>query len=160
MRFFLDTEWQNNATRDLVSLALVSADGAHRFYAERDPLPDAPSAFVREVVYPLLERGKTALPDREFGRQLRSFLAPFDSPLVMADALLDFTLLNEALRGFEQGWPSQAAPYRPIHVTYGDVLNNIEVYFESNPIARARRHHAAVDAEALRWAFETSIELS
>lgn len=79
MRPFLDTEWQSDTERHLVSLALVSADGTHCVFAESDPVPDATSAFVREVVYPLLERGRATLPHRELGRQLRSFLAQFDS---------------------------------------------------------------------------------
>lgn len=74
MRVFVDIEWENETTRELVSLALVTQDGRHRFYAERTPLPKAPSTFVREVVYPLLERGPSALPDRAFSKELRVFL--------------------------------------------------------------------------------------
>ncbi len=88
MRLFLDTEWENEVTHELVSLALVSQDGRHRFYAERDPLPVAPSAFVREVVYPLLDRGSVALPDPTLTLELRTFLAQVEAPLVLADSSL------------------------------------------------------------------------
>lgn len=40
MCFLLDTGWADVLRSELVSLALVSADGVCRFYAERDPLPD------------------------------------------------------------------------------------------------------------------------
>jgi len=99
VRLSLDTEWESEATHELVSLALVSQDGQHRFYAERDPLPVAPSAFVREVVYPLLDRGSVALPDPTLTRELRAFLAQVEAPLVLADSSLDLTLLARVFGG-------------------------------------------------------------
>lgn len=74
-RLFLDSEWNNEAARELVSIALVSENGAHEFYAERDPLPGAPSRFVREEVYRLLERGPAALPDTALSQALEKFMA-------------------------------------------------------------------------------------
>ena len=58
---FLDTEWADPEGRELVSLALVSQDGEAVFYAERDPLPVNPTGFVKDSVYPLLDRGSVAL---------------------------------------------------------------------------------------------------
>ncbi|WP_232310283.1 3'-5' exoribonuclease [Pseudoxanthomonas mexicana] len=43
---FLDTEWADPTGSELVSLALITEDGIHRFYAERDPLPDVATDFV------------------------------------------------------------------------------------------------------------------
>lgn len=157
MRLFVDAEWENEATQELVSLALVSQDGCYRFYAERDPLPGAPSIFVREMVYPLLDRGGAALCDAAFSQALRAFLTSFEAPLVLADSSQDFKLLSHAVRGFGLTSLPPAPPYRPMLVTFGDVLMRIEDYFEYHPLARTRRHHALVDAEALRWAFERSI---
>ena len=159
MRLFLDTEWANDASRELVSLALVSQDGAHRFYAERDPLPGAPSSFVRTVVYPLLERNEVALTDSEFTIKLRAFLCQFaEPPLVLYDALLDRKMLAHAIEGFGRlGNFGPIPDVRPMLVTFGDVLSNIEIYFDLHPNAKARRHHAGVDAEALRWAFDTAM---
>lgn len=94
---FLDTEWANDATRELVSLALINVDGTRRFYAERDPLPSAPSTFVRSVVYPLLDRGTAALPDVAFGKALIDFIVGFDQPTIMFHALLDRMQLMRAL---------------------------------------------------------------
>lgn len=157
MRLFLDAEWENEASHELVSLALVSQDGRHRFYAERDPLPVAPSAFVREVVYPLLDRGSAALPDPTLTRELRAFLAQVEAPLVLADSSLDLTLLARVLSGFDQPDLAPASPYRSMLITFGDVQMRVEDYFENHPLAKMRRHHAMVDAEALRWAFEAAI---
>jgi DNA polymerase III epsilon subunit-like protein len=41
----------------------------------------------------------------------------------------------------------------PVLVSRGDVLDELERYFEIHPEITARRHHARVDAEALRSAF-------
>lgn len=159
MRLFLDTEWANDASRELVSLALVSQDGIHRLYLERDPLPGAPSSFVSEVVYPLLERGESAVSDPEFTRRLRSFLSGFgEPPLVLCDALMDATLMRHALVGFgREGDYGPMPEFRSAVITFGDVLDNIETYFDANPVEKASRHHAGVDAEALRWAFNAAM---
>jgi hypothetical protein len=95
----LDTEWANDACRELVSLALVNSDGSKRFYAERDPLPGAPSPFVLSVVYPLLERGDSAIPDEAFAEKLRAFVASFDNPRIHFDLQIDKVQLAEALSG-------------------------------------------------------------
>src|SRR3546814_16305115 len=74
-RLFLDTEWADASGQQLVSLALLSEDCVHRFYAEIDPLPTSTTLFVRTVVYPLLQRGDAALSATQFTRRLRRFLA-------------------------------------------------------------------------------------
>lgn len=149
---FLDTEWANDACRELVSLALVNADGSRRFYAERDPLPGAPSSFVRTIVYPLLERGAAAVPDHIFAHRLREFIASFDNPRIHFDGQLDKVQLMQALSCFGRS-KEDIPPFTPILVTRQDVLDELELYFARDPKACARRHHAAVDAEALRFAF-------
>lgn len=154
MRLFLDTEWANDAVRELVSLGLVSADGQHRFYAERDPLPLGPSSFVREVVYPLLERGKCALQDEAFAVSLQTFVRQFEAPVVIADGALDFKFFAHVLNGFGRSGMPPPPDYRPMLMSYADVQVRVEEYFDRNSLARACRHHALVDAEALRWAFE------
>ncbi|MBA3916801.1 MAG: 3'-5' exoribonuclease [Acidobacteriales bacterium] len=150
---FLDTEWANDAARALVSLALISEDGQHRFYAERNPLPAAPSSFVRQTVYPLLERGAVALPDPEFTRRLREFVESVPGlPVVLADGMLDFSMLRLALSGFGVSDGAASPEWKPELVTDRIILDRIESYFSLNTDARARRHHAMVDAEALRRA--------
>jgi len=73
MMLFIGTEFADTTARDLVSIAMVSEDGHFEFYAERDPLPAAPSDFVRNVVYPLLDRGERSLTDDEMAKQLHAF---------------------------------------------------------------------------------------
>jgi 3' exoribonuclease, RNase T-like len=147
---FLDTEWNNDAARELVSLALIHEDGLRRFYAERLPRPEAPSSFVRAVVYPLLEG--PVLSDQEFGAQLRAFIASFDHPRIHFDGAIDQRQLARALTGFGT-WNGGIPAWEPVLVTRLDVLDKQEQYFASRPDQVARRHHAAVDAEALRHAW-------
>jgi len=43
--------------------------------------------------------------------------------------------------------------YALVYVSWQDVMDELERYFESNHEALARRLHAGVDAEALRHAY-------
>lgn len=149
---FLDTEWNNDAVRELVSLALVSADATQCFYAERAPRPGAPSSFVSKVVYPLLDGGDAALSDESFGEQLRAFVASFDHPRIHFDGAIDKRQLARALTGFGT-WSGEVPAWEPVLVTHQGVLGELEIYFGCRPERAARRHHAAVDAEALRAAY-------
>ena len=157
--FFLDTEWADPMGSELVSLALVSEDGAHRFYAERESLPATPTDFVRAVVYPLLDRGKAAMSDQAMTTGLRAFLGGDPEPIVLADYPNDLALLKYVLAGFDLP-DDQAAACGPIPqpvmtrmLKEGATGLLIEDYFEAHPEARARRHHALVDAQALRMAW-------
>lgn len=161
MRLFLDTEWADPEAHHLVSLALIDTSETRQFYCEIDPMPDRPTEFVREHVYPHLQGGLWAKPERSFCLSLRNFLhhqqreAP---PLVLATHEADFVLLRHALNGFGQNISGGVPLWTPILVTQGDVLGHLETYFERNPEASKRQHHAMVDAIALRWAFEYVIE--
>jgi hypothetical protein len=157
MRLYLDTEWANDAARELVSLALISDDARTQVYVERDPLPLAPSTFVREVVYPLLDRGDVAMPDEALTAQLRSAIEAADNPRVIADSPADFALLTAALGGFGRRGLPPAPPWRPTLDRSMAVALRIEEYFDTCPPAAARRHHAMVDAKALRWAVEGTL---
>ncbi|MGH8085304.1 MAG: hypothetical protein ACREPV_08495 [Lysobacter sp.] len=157
---FLDCEWADVLGAELVSLALVSADGEHRFYAERDPLPEQPTDFVRGVVYPLLDRGSTALPDTEFTAGLRRFLSDVPAPCVLFDYPNDGALLRYALAGFELPMAvADSCGPQPLQLVTtrlareGLVAVLLEDWFQAHPVAAARRHHALVDAEALRQAW-------
>lgn len=161
MRLYLDCEWADPEARHLVSMALIDASETRQFYCEIDPLPERPTAFVRELVYPHLQRGVWAKSERGFCLSLRNFLhhqRREAAPLVLATHETDFALLRHALCGFGQDIPGGVPSWTPILVTQGDVLEHYETYFERNPDARKRQHHAMVDAIALRWAFEYAIE--
>lgn len=147
-RLFLDTEWADMAGSKLVSLALISEDGQRKLYVERDPLPSPGSDFVEHIVYPLLERGWSAIPDREIAERVRTFLDATAAPEVLADHPNDFALLRRVL---DQA--SASAEWTPILLDQSDMRGHLETYFDRHPDRRRFRHHAAVDAEALRWAF-------
>lgn len=154
-RLFLDTEWADTMASELVSLALVSEDGAHRYYAEVNPLPANPTDFVRHVVYPLLEHGYNAMQPIDLTRSLRRFLRQFPAPIfVLFDYAADGALFRYALDGFESNADHGACPSVTTTLIHrDDVRTLIERYFSNHPEVSHRRHHAGVDAEALRWAF-------
>ena len=157
-RLFLDCEWADPEGKQLVSLALVDAVGGTRFYGEIDPLPETATSFVKETVYPLLERGESAKSTSELAAALRLFLAQLPEPrLVFADHPVDFTLLANALGGFGEGFTGNMPAWQAVEVTQGDVLMCRDMYFDLHPEARKRQHHAGVDVEALRWGFESVI---
>lgn len=131
---FPDTEWANDVTRELVSLAITNADGSCRFYAERDALPSVPSTSVSKGVFPLLERGSAALDDIAFGIALRSYINGFSNPVIHFDALLDRTLLRRALSGSGH-LDDEVMPVETKLVTRTDVLERLEMYFSANPAA-------------------------
>ncbi len=156
---FLDTEWADPTGSELVSLALITEDGIHRFYAERDPLPDVATDFVRSVVYPLLERGRWRMTDQAMTTGLRAFLSAVAEPIVVADYPNDLALLQYVIAGFDlsddQAEACGPAP-KPIMTRMlkeGATGMLVEDYFAGHPKAAARRHHALVDAEALRMAW-------
>lgn len=156
---FLDTEWADSMGSELVSLALISEDGFHRFYAERDPLPEAPTDFVRSVVYPLLDRGKWRMSDQAMTTGLRAFLGVVPHPIVLADYPNDLALLRYVISGFDLPDELAAAcgpipqPVMTRMLKEGVMGMLVENYFAGHPEAAARRHHALVDAEALRMAW-------
>lgn len=154
-RLFLDTEWADTLASELVSLALVSEDGVHRYYAEVTPLPANATDFVQHVVYPLLEHGYSAMQPIDLTRSLRRFLMQFPTPIfVLFDYPADGALFRYALEGFESAVPPGPCPEVAMTlVRRDDVSSLIERYFMTHPELLHRRHHAGVDAEALRWAF-------
>ena len=156
---FLDTEWADESGKELVSLALISEDGRHIFYAERDPLPGAATAFVRETVYPLLERGDLAITDAKMARAIRRFLSSIPEPYVLADYPNDLALLRHALAGFGLS-PLQADDYGPIPTVVTTLMMRdermtmlLDAWFRAHSAEAARRHHALVDARALRMSW-------
>ena len=161
-RLFLDCEWADTVDSELVSLGLVDESGQHRFYSEVDPLPKQPTDWVRAVVYPLLEHGYAARQQVDFTRELRLFLLRFDEPVVLFDCRADGALFGYALSGFDLSdaalAPLPPAPrVRQTLILREDVRRNIEAYFREHPTQAPRRHHAGVDVEALRWAFQKAL---
>ena len=123
------------------------------------PLPKKPTDFVQYVVYPLLEHGYAARQPVELTRDLRAFLAATPEPVVLADYPNDLALLRYALAGFDlpEDMTRTCGPVPEPVMTHmlkeGATGMLVEAYFEAHPQVRSRRHHALVDAEALRMAW-------
>ncbi|MDW2981747.1 3'-5' exoribonuclease [Rhodanobacter sp. KK11] len=151
IKLFLDCEWADPHADQLVSLALTSEDGQHRFYAEVSPLPNRPTAFVQAVVYPLLEHGWVSMRAHDLTESLRRFFAQHYDPVVIFDHPDDGKLLRRALQG--SFTPTELPRYREALMAQESISPLIERYFRERPEVAKRRHHAGVDAEALRWAW-------
>jgi hypothetical protein len=160
--YFLDTEWSDADGRDLVSLALIDESGEHRFYAERAELSPNPTEFVRRCVYPLLDRGALSLSDAAFTTALRAFLRASANPAVMADYPTDLQLLQWALDGcgLPTAQTANCGPKPNLIQTRmwkeGLARRLVEDWFVAHPELSAKRHHALVDAQALRMAWLVS----
>lgn len=162
-RLFLDCEWADNLGSELVSLALIDETGQHRFYSEVSPLPKQPNDFVQAVVYPLLEHGYHARQQIDLTRDLRAFLAGIPEPYVLYDYHADGALFRYALDGFDlpDAALARLSPAPEVVTTLiaerDAVRRQIDRYFTEYPELIRRRHHALVDAEALRWAFSQAL---
>lgn len=101
---------------------------------------------------PLHAGGEATLSDENFGEQLWEFVASFNDPRVHFDGAIDKGQLALALTSFGK-WRGQVPGWKPVLVTRAAVLGELEIYFSSMPKMAMRRHHAAMDAEALRTAY-------
>jgi len=105
MLIFLDTEFTDFASHELISLAMVSEDGQHEFYGERyDYDGELCSDFVLDEVEPHLGRFPAALCHRdELAHRLWQWFASLPGKVqIAADYRGDFDLLSDALAG---NWP-------------------------------------------------------
>jgi hypothetical protein len=150
---FLDCEWADVFGTELVSIALVSMNDEQVFYAEREVFPADPTPFVAQVVYPLLDRGDHAMTDTQMARALRRFLAAIDQPRICHDAETDRTLCQHVLDGFEGREPDGPIPADLRWHLMSDIAPFLARWWAEHPECRARRHHALIDAKALRAAY-------
>lgn len=148
---YLDCEWADVLASELVSIALVSADKQHSFYAERDPLPANPAPWVRSVVYPLLERGGAALDDSTLTHRLRDFLAGLPNACIHYDSGHDRALCQYVLDGLDVPEPEGPTP-TVSWVRLDGMHSELERWWQTHPEQQPRRHHALFDAMALRGA--------
>lgn len=154
IKLFLDCEWADAHAEQLVSLALISEDGKHRFYGEMSPLPSRPTMFVQAVIYPLLEHGWASMRADDMAQSLRRFFARHHDPVVIFDHPDDGKLLRRTLQGTSAKSELHSVPaYRETLAPRESIAPFIERYFLERPDIARRRHHAGVDAEALRWAW-------
>lgn len=153
MRVFLDTEFTDFANPRLISFGLVAEDG-REFYAE---LADGWAsehcvAFVSEVVLPLLDRNSgTILIREEAGAKAIAWLRTLGSSVsIVSDTGVDWRLLSVLL------WPH---PSDDLNIEGGllswpafAMATRCEKHIEELLSGDTRRHHALVDARALRQA--------
>jgi hypothetical protein len=152
VKLFLDVEWADVLASELVSIALVSADGRHQFYAERDPLPEEPVPWVAAVVYPLLERGTSAMDDGTLIRCLREYLATIPNPSICYDSGHDRGLCQFVIDGMDElevSGPAVEVRWQRLD----GMASACEQWWKDHSEHRAQRHHARYDAMALRGAY-------
>jgi hypothetical protein len=145
-RVFVDTEFTDFVTRDLISIALVAEDGAE-FYGENEAFNrSACSEFVVETVIPQLGE----MPDRVFSMEalrteLLLWLSQFSQrhePRLCFDYVGDWELFLELVRELPDPWTTEQVLNKLDH-------NQIETYYQLH----GGRHHALHDARANRFAF-------
>lgn len=152
MKLFLDVEWADVLASELVSLALVSLDEQHVFYAERYPLPEGPTPWVKTVVYPLLQRDAFAMNDAALTRHLRAFLAAMAEPWICYESGHDRGLCQFVIDGMDAINPDGPA----VDVRWqrlDDMASACERWWKDHKEHQSKRHHALFDAMALRGAY-------
>lgn len=160
MNLFIDTEF-SELTRDaqLISFAAVAEDG-QAFYCELAPLPTATSAFVREVVLPLLEGGPAVCRREDFAGRLAAWLGRFDNPMLLCDSDWDIYVLRHAVSGERHRRPGPLTLSAPVgrceamllmlRPLSGDDLALYERTVAACLVRDPRPHHALADARAIR----------
>lgn len=152
MLIFLDTEFTDFVSPDLISLALVAENG-REFYAERtDYHRDACSAFVRENVLPLLGRLPDAACSRaELTQRLHEWFEQLPEPVTLIyDFEGDWRLLADAMLGRAYRNPP-ANLGEPLHLDNACITHPVFeraqnlIYTQDWP-----PHHALADARSLR----------
>jgi len=160
MRVYLDTEFTQFTQPQLISIGLV-ADSGREFYAVMKSFPVRKcSAFVREVVLPIIEHWPSTTLDRsELRQSLKQWLNEAAEPLeIVCDFATDAELLielidgerNHALRQFN------IASVAVLSVTQCEQITDaVDSYFT---VPRQwPRHHALEDVRALRYVCAGSI---
>jgi len=144
---FLDCEYTDPVDIDLISIALVTENGAE-FYAERsDYRKEACSEFVHVAVLPLLDAPASRVLTREqLAVDLRAWLTALPGEVaICADDRTDYELLDDAVGGdlpanvtaLDQTWDLA------LTVTFGEAVAR----YHAEP--GHPWHHALHDARAL-----------
>ncbi len=148
MLIFLDTEFTDFSDSKLISIGMV-ADSGEEFYAEV-PFPDAAcSAFVREIVLPLLNQYPNAYcPVVDLGMRISAWLQivkrSSEDVEVCIDYQTDWDLFADALDNRVPPW------CKPRRV--GRNINEL-LRYEYHKKNGLPEHHALYDAQANRYAF-------
>lgn len=161
-RLFLDTEFSSFGVPGrsgvrLLSIGIIDEDGHSAFYAECAGWSSRECTdFVRSSVLPLLS-GQPLEPLSSVVERLHTYLAQFDHAVVHCDYHGDWDWLSWLLVacGDNFGWPS-SLHHAPHHVDVTDWPKIARDAAEAALVAwfgSCSRHHAAEDANGLRYAW-------
>lgn len=158
MLVFLDSEFTDFVQCDLISIALLSEDGQHSFYAEREDYEQGwCNQEVRAGILPLLD-GSNRVTRAELAHQLYVWLDSLPEEVeIGCDSHMDWDLLMDALDGdLPHNVASQPRSLR--YLTDNPVFNEAVRQFHSLP--NKPWHHALADVQAHRagW-LATQLEL-
>lgn len=151
MLIFIDTEFTNFTAPELISIALVTEDGLHEFYAELPFNRERCNAFVIETVLPQLGTIAGAqCTENELCERLRLWLEQFAdrSPVICFDFDGDWLLFCRVLGNHLPKW-LQGKNVFP----FLDPMA-LQMYFIDNGLTD---HHALNDARADRHAFNKDL---
>ena len=149
MRIFIDTEFTDYANPELISIGLVTDDGAHEFYAELPVNKARCNDFVLSTVLPQLAQTPEVLcSTAELEVRLRTWLGQFEllAPVTICyDYSGDWQLLCGVMQSGMPAWIRQ----KNINQQIDPVA--LQKYFVEN---RLKEHHALNDAKANRHAYD------
>ena len=155
MRVYLDTEFTQFTQPHLISIGFAADDG-REFYAAVKSIPlHQCSAFVREIVLPIIQHWPSATLDRrELRQSLQQWLNESAEPLeIVCDFATDAELLLELIDG------QTALDPRAFNIASVTVLSAVQCEQITPAVDRYfteprqwPRHHALEDARALRHA--------
>ena len=152
IRAFLDTEFTKFARPQLISLALVAESGQEFYGESTDFVRLQCSDFVVEKVFPLLQGGDVAASLHDLRVKLVDWLTTLPS---RAEIISDFEGDIELLLKLLGVGPKEMSRYNIAQLTVldGEFVKSesfnraLDDYFAN---VDSRRHHALVDARALR----------
>jgi hypothetical protein len=151
MRFFLDTEFmEDGRTIDLVSIALVRADGMD-YYAEASHDPTKANDWVKTHVFPHLRPDRYLKPKDVIRSEILAFVGPEKPEFWGYYADYDwvaFCQLFGRMVDLPKGWPKYCMDLKQFAKDLGDP--------ELPKQAESQEHHALSDA---RWNRETWVFL-
>ncbi len=155
---FIDTEFADIEANEWISIGFAPFDAEREtFYVERKVLPVA-TEFVREVVYPLLQRDQSAMPDEMAADAVRRYLNAFPQPVVIAfDHSVDWKVLIALLNHHQASEPMPEIEADDISKLGGVYWLLLDDRWERDAGRRKRRHHALVDATVQREAYIAAV---
>ncbi len=160
MILFLDTEFTGLDHRwpRLISIGLVSEDGAQHFYAEtpKESYLEKCNSWVLGNVLPLLIGGKYIMSPQELGERLTAWLVGLGDVVIVCDApQYDFAFLRATL----SPWPRNV-DITPVCFDKDQLESGVAALLavaESHLGHKGRRaHHALNDANDLRDAWKVA----